>query len=134
MIIRFPPLRSTKTRLFISHLDKYCSCPRFTDRNFCLLLCRTARRLATVPPSQRLRLNKSPFAHPSFHMPLHLRAKPNYNRPIVAAGETPADRCYFNLLHLREGETARVFVPGFETLFVVLSGRADITVGQQVFS
>src|SRR5580704_9979962 len=66
-------------------------------------------------------------------MPLHLRARANHNQPIVLANHSPTDLCYFNLLRLPEGESARIAVPGFETLFVVLSGRADIAVGSQTF-
>jgi 5-deoxy-glucuronate isomerase len=66
-------------------------------------------------------------------MPVHLRARPNGNQPIVAAGQTPTDLCYFNLLRLREGQSTRIAVPGFETLFVVMSGRADLAVGSRVF-
>jgi 5-deoxy-glucuronate isomerase len=62
-----------------------------------------------------------------------LRASANQNRPLIAPGETEASDCYFNLLRLGEGESARVEVPGHETIFVVLSGRADITVGGQGF-
>jgi 5-deoxy-glucuronate isomerase len=67
-------------------------------------------------------------------MPLHLRARPNANQPIIAAGQSLTDLCYFNLLHLKAGESARIEVPHFETLFVVLSGQADITVGDELFS
>ena len=64
-------------------------------------------------------------------MPTFLRHHPNANQPIVPAGAAPVDLCYFNLLRLREGEEARVHEPGFETVFVVLGGRADIQVGGQ---
>src|SRR5579859_4219744 len=66
-------------------------------------------------------------------MPLHLRAAPNDNRPIVAAGQSPTDLCYFNLLRLNEGQATRVEVPGFETLFAVLAGRVDVAVGTDRF-
>ncbi len=65
-------------------------------------------------------------------MPLHLRARVNRNQPIVV-GESPAELCYFNLLRLRGGESTSVAVPGYETMFVVMSGRADITVGSRSF-
>src|SRR5882757_7675473 len=67
-------------------------------------------------------------------MPIHLPAKPNHNEPIVAPGQTATDRCYFNLLLLAQGESVRIRVPGYETLFVVLSGSVDIDVGGQLFS
>jgi len=52
---------------------------------------------------------------------------------IVPAGESPVDLCHFQLLRLGAGDGARVNVPGFEILFVVLSGRADIAVGGERF-
>jgi len=67
-------------------------------------------------------------------MPLHLPAKPNRNQPIVAAGQSVTDLCYFNLLRLKAGETATIVQPGYELLFVVLAGQADICVGKQLFS
>ncbi|MGA3006947.1 MAG: 5-deoxy-glucuronate isomerase [Opitutaceae bacterium] len=67
-------------------------------------------------------------------MPLHLKAQPNHNQPIVAPGQTAADRCYFNLLHVPAGESVSLRVPGFETLYVVMSGSVDITAGPQRFS
>jgi 5-deoxy-glucuronate isomerase len=66
-------------------------------------------------------------------MPQLLRALPNHNQPIVGPADPLADRCYLNLVLLGEGETVRLKVPGFETVFVVMSGRADIVVGEQRF-
>jgi 5-deoxy-glucuronate isomerase len=54
------------------------------------------------------------------------RANPAQN-PILD-GSPPLDLCYFNLLRLTEGQSAELAVPGFETLYAVLSGRADIEV------
>jgi 5-deoxy-glucuronate isomerase len=66
-------------------------------------------------------------------MPVHIRASANHNQPIVAAGQSPTDLCYFNVLRLREGQSTSIAVPGFETLFVVMSGRADVAVGSRLF-
>lgn len=68
-------------------------------------------------------------------MPRLLRARANHNQPIVGpgGGDQLADRSYFNLLRVGEGETVRLTVPGFETLFAVMSGRVDIAVGGQRF-
>jgi len=47
-------------------------------------------------------------------MPLHLRANPNHNLPIVAAGSSPTDRCYFNGLRHSLGSSvafASTFTP-----------------------
>ena len=67
-------------------------------------------------------------------MPTLVRAHRNNNRPLIEAGAAPVDLCYFNLLRLAEAEQARLQVPGFETVFAVLSGRADIVVGGQTFA
>src|SRR3954452_7042793 len=67
-------------------------------------------------------------------MPYHLRARPVDAEPIVSAADPRADLCYFQLLQLAEGQTATVRVPGYETVFVVLSGSADVTVGEQAFA
>ncbi|HTQ30467.1 MAG TPA: 5-deoxy-glucuronate isomerase [Opitutaceae bacterium] len=67
-------------------------------------------------------------------MPRLIRAPASAaSKVIVPAGESPADLCHFQLLRLEAGREAHVRVPGFETLFVVLSGRADIAVGRQQF-
>jgi 5-deoxy-glucuronate isomerase len=66
-------------------------------------------------------------------MPLHLRAQPNHNQPIVVPGQSVTDRSYFNLLLLRAGESVRLRVPGCETLFVVMSGLVDIAPGDHFF-
>jgi 5-deoxy-glucuronate isomerase len=62
-----------------------------------------------------------------------LRAAENHNQPVIAPGATETDLCYFNLLRLGEGESARVAVPGYETLFAVLSGRVDVAVGTELY-
>jgi 5-deoxy-glucuronate isomerase len=59
-------------------------------------------------------------------MPLLLRARDNRNQPLVKPHGEPLSLTYFNLLHLRAGESRTLEVPGCETLCVVLSGRADI--------
>jgi 5-deoxy-glucuronate isomerase len=62
-----------------------------------------------------------------------LRAADNHNQPIIAPGQTETDLCYFNLLHLAEGQSVQLAVPGYETLFAVLSGRVDVAVGGETF-
>lgn len=52
---------------------------------------------------------------------------------IVPAGQTCTELVFFQLLRLGQGETARVDVPGFELLAVVLSGQADVRVGKERF-
>jgi 5-deoxy-glucuronate isomerase len=69
-------------------------------------------------------------------MPYHVRAsaQAHDNQPVIGSGDPRADLCYFQLLQLREGESATVRVPGYETLFVVLAGCADVTVDGQPFA
>lgn len=67
-------------------------------------------------------------------MPRLIRAHfPAASTIVVPAGESPVDLCHFQLLRLEVEKEARVRVPGFETLFVVLSGCADIAVGRERF-
>jgi len=56
-----------------------------------------------------------------------------HGAPIVPAGKGIAELCFFQLLRLEPGVSAEVEVPGYETVFVVLSGKADIRVGSQDF-
>ena len=64
-------------------------------------------------------------------MPALIRARSGQTgAPILPPGSPAADLCYFDLLQLGEGQSVRVRQPGFETLFAVLSGRADIEVGR----
>jgi 5-deoxy-glucuronate isomerase len=62
------------------------------------------------------------------------RSPSDYNQPVVAAGSSPVELCFFQLLRLESGETKEISVPGFETLFVVLSGQADFEVGGALFA
>jgi len=54
--------------------------------------------------------------------------------PIVPAGTTITDLCHFELHLLAKGEIATCRVPGYELIAVVLSGQADIFVGETKFS
>jgi 5-deoxy-glucuronate isomerase len=66
-------------------------------------------------------------------MPQHIPARPSSTEALVPAGKTIADLCYFRLLSLEPGESVEIEVPGFETLFVTLSGQVDVLVGSQRF-
>ena len=57
-----------------------------------------------------------------------------HGSPIVPAGKSITELCFFQLLRLEPGVSEEVEVPGFETIFVVLSGKADIRVGSQDFT
>lgn len=63
-----------------------------------------------------------------------LRSSADPAHPIVGPGTTLLDLCYFDRLLLRAGETRTIAVPGFELLAVVLSGRATIAAGSEVFA
>lgn len=68
-------------------------------------------------------------------MPQLIRRGPaDYDAPIVPAGKSATELCHFQLMRLEAGQEARVLIPEFETLFVVLSGRADIEVNGQKFA
>ena len=66
-------------------------------------------------------------------MPQLVRAYPNHNAPIVEPKKGPLDLCYFNLLRLNSAQSRAFSASGCETVCVVLSGRADITVGSKQF-
>jgi 5-deoxy-glucuronate isomerase len=67
-------------------------------------------------------------------MPQLLRARPKPdNRPIVEPGSGTLPLTYFQLLHLRSGESITLDVPSCELLCTVLSGRADIAACAQEF-
>jgi 5-deoxy-glucuronate isomerase len=67
-------------------------------------------------------------------MPRLLRARDNRNLPLVEPTGGPLTLSYFNLLRLRAGESHRFDAAGCETVCVVLSGQADITVGGEHFA
>ena len=62
-----------------------------------------------------------------------IRAYDNRNEPIINAGDATLPRSYFNLVSLGKDEEFRTVVPGYETCWVMLEGRADIEVGSEAF-
>ena len=62
-----------------------------------------------------------------------IRARDNRNQPIATPGRDGVTLSYFNLLRLAAGESRTLAVPGCELLGVVLSGRAEIAAGAEVF-
>jgi len=66
-------------------------------------------------------------------MPDLIRRFENSNQPIIVPGEGLLASTYFNLIRLRRGEMYRTKVQGVETLYVVLSGNADVEVSGTVF-
>ncbi|RDJ19807.1 inositol utilization protein [Bosea caraganae] len=65
-------------------------------------------------------------------MPKHVRASDNANRAIVT--DDPAlPHVYFNLLKLGPGEALEQTLPTYESVYVVLSGTADIIVDGERF-
>lgn len=67
-------------------------------------------------------------------MPQMIRMHDNGNRPIVDQSNGLLSVTYFNILRLNKGETYRSRLDGYETVYVVLSGRCDITVNGEVFA
>ncbi len=66
-------------------------------------------------------------------MPALVRRYDNRNQPIVTEKTGTLSLTYFNLVRLGRGEEYRAAAPGFEAVYVVLSGQADIQVGGQWF-
>lgn len=67
-------------------------------------------------------------------MPAFIRDYDNHNHPIIEAGMSIVPRTYFNLVRLNKGQTYAACLEGFESVYVVLSGQADITVNGQRFA
>lgn len=66
-------------------------------------------------------------------MPKHIRARDNVNRAIV--DDDPAlPHVHFNLLNLRPGGAIEQSLPRHESVYVVLSGTADIVVDGERFA
>ena len=66
-------------------------------------------------------------------MPAFIRRYDNRNHPIVTERTGVLSLTYFNLVRLARGEEYREAVEGFETVYVVLSGKSDIEVNGQSF-
>jgi len=67
-------------------------------------------------------------------MPAIIRAYDNRNKPIIDGRNRLLKRTYFNLLRLKKGETTEQKIPGFETVYVVLSGSVDIVAAGERFA
>jgi 5-deoxy-glucuronate isomerase len=67
-------------------------------------------------------------------MPGLLRSAIDRSEPLVAPGRGPLQLCYFNLLRPSAGEAQSYELPGCETVCVVLSGQAEITVAETAFT
>jgi len=68
-----------------------------------------------------------------FPMPQLIRAHDNRHQPLVAPETGQMALSYFNLLHLRAGESHTLSVPRCELLCVVLAGQAEIAAGGTSF-
>jgi 5-deoxy-glucuronate isomerase len=66
-------------------------------------------------------------------MPALIRRSDNQNQPIVTATNSTLSLTYFNLVRLKRDEEYRAKVEGFETVYVVLSGKVDIEVNGESF-
>ncbi|MBZ5564125.1 MAG: 5-deoxy-glucuronate isomerase [Acidobacteriia bacterium] len=63
-----------------------------------------------------------------------LRRHENHNRPLVGPEPNVLGLVYFNLVRLGRHEEFVQAVPGFETVFVVMSGNCSIEVDGELFS
>jgi len=61
-------------------------------------------------------------------MPALIRRYDNRNGPIITKKTEVLPLTYLNLIHLSRGEEYQAAVDGFETVYVVLSGRCDVEV------
>ena len=66
-------------------------------------------------------------------MPALIRCSDNKNQPIVTEKNGTLSQTYFNLIRLARNEEYRGKVEGFETVYVVLSGKVDIEVNGKLF-
>jgi 5-deoxy-glucuronate isomerase len=64
---------------------------------------------------------------------MHIPPHDNRNQPIVGADHPLVPLCWFNILHLRRGETVTSQVPGYETAVVPATGTVAVTVMGQGF-
>ena len=58
----------------------------------------------------------------------------NKNQPIVGVNDFILPNTYFNLIKLPVNEERNIALDGYETVFVVLKGRCDIAVDNELFS
>lgn len=66
-------------------------------------------------------------------MPEIIKKYENNNSPILKGGLGTLPMTYFNLIHLQKGQSIIQEVPGFETVYVVLSGECRIEVAGTAF-
>lgn len=61
-------------------------------------------------------------------MPRFIRAYNNHNEPIVNVNDAELPRTYFNIVRLKKGETYYTKVPGYETCWVMASGKCNFDI------
>ena len=59
---------------------------------------------------------------------MHIAPYDNHNQPIIGADHPLVPLCYFNILHLKRGQSVTSHVPGYETCLVPATGTVDVTV------
>ncbi|MDJ0831631.1 MAG: 5-deoxy-glucuronate isomerase, partial [Desulfobacterales bacterium] len=67
-------------------------------------------------------------------MPDIIRHYDNQNQSIVDDTSDVLSLVYFNLLRLGLGKQYQQDVPGFETVYVVMSGNCDIEVAGEIYT
>jgi 5-deoxy-glucuronate isomerase len=67
------------------------------------------------------------------NMGLFIKTYDNQNKPIIGAGNETLPLTYFNILRLKTDQQFELQVPGYETIYTVLSGQCEIIAGNQSF-
>lgn len=65
---------------------------------------------------------------------MHIAPFDNQNQPIIGIDNPTTPLCYFNIVHLRRGETFTSTVPGYETGIVPATGTVDISTMGETFT
>jgi 5-deoxy-glucuronate isomerase len=64
---------------------------------------------------------------------MHIAPFDNQNQPIIGIDNPTTPLCYFNIVHLKRGESFTSTVPGYETAIVPATGTVDITTAGETF-
>ena len=66
-------------------------------------------------------------------MPEFIKSYENKNKSIVNASSDCLSSSYFNLIKLKAGESHEIFMDIYESVWVVMSGKCDLTVNDKSF-
>lgn len=65
---------------------------------------------------------------------MHIAPFDNRNQPIIGIDNPTTPLCYFNIVHLKRGETFTSTVPGYETAIVPATGTITVTTLKETFA